>query len=336
MKVLFLGLGSVGQRHMQNLKNLVPENLQLYACRSSNHNLVIHNGHAKECSSLAEYYSFKELASLEEAWEIGMDVVFVCTPTAFHLDSIISALHHGAHVFTEKPLGHSLENIGTFKELVRATDSLFMIGFQTRFSPLYAWCKQNIESEIYGQILSASLEWGTYLPGHHRYEDYRNSYAARSDLGGGVTLGLIHELDLAYSFLGLPTDISAVRPTKSVLDIDVEDTVSALLTCKSENGYYPVTIRLSYAQTKETRNTYIQFEKGLMQIDWAGNTGVLYDKNGTKVAKLDDSSRERNQLFIDELSYFLSCIKANIDPVPGVDAALNSLKLAMAIKSKIQ
>jgi predicted dehydrogenase len=61
-----------------------------------------------------------------------------------------------------------------------------------RFHPCLQRLHELVLEKKVGQILSVRAEVGEYLPGWHTYEDYRQGYAARQDLGGGVILSQIH------------------------------------------------------------------------------------------------------------------------------------------------
>ncbi len=187
----------------------------------------------------------------------------------------------------------------------------------------------------YGPVLSAAFEWGTYLPSHHPYEDYRESYAARRDRGGGVLLGLIHELDMIQSFWGQPEKIAAVGGKLSTLDMDVEDTVSALMTFEVGGQRFPVTLSLSYAQTREVRRFRIQFDRATLLCDLCENTLALFDQHGQCARHENIPQLQRNQLFVDELSEFLNAVRERRSPAVSLDDGIESLRIVERIKQQL-
>ena len=105
-----------------------------------------------------------------------------------------------------------------------------------------------IDAKFFGNILSVQAEIGEYLPNWHRYEDYRQMYAAREDLGGGVILSQIHEMDLIYWFFGLPENDLLPGGKLSKLEIDVEDTASSLMQYEGSFGRFPITFHQDFLQ----------------------------------------------------------------------------------------
>ena len=197
MKALFLGLGSIGQRHLQNFIELVPVKSEIIAYRSTlSSNKIIINGNSKSCESLPDYYNLIEYTNFEDVLEQRPDVSFICNPSNLHLDAAIKLAGVGSNLFIEKPVATDLNNFSVLEDLVKEKMLITFIGYQSRFHPALIKIKSIIENKEFGDIISASFLWHNYLPDFHSYEDYSNSYAARSDLGGGVTFGLSHELDL--------------------------------------------------------------------------------------------------------------------------------------------
>src|SRR5439155_14868777 len=108
------------------------------------------------------------------------------------------------HLFVEKPLSHSLQEVAELLSVVREKSLIGLVGYQLRFHPCIARLQAIVAEGLLGNIVAGRVESGEYLPGWHPYEDYRESYAARAELGGGVILSHIHEFDYLYGFFGLP------------------------------------------------------------------------------------------------------------------------------------
>ena len=180
-----------------------------------------------------------------------------------------------------------------------------MVGHQTRFNPLIKNIKQIIEKNS-EKIITASFEWNTFLPLHHCYEDYSKGYAAKNELGGGVIMGLIHEIDLIYYLLGKPAKVFAYGGKLSDLKMNVEDTIMSIWEYETKDKTFPVYLNLSYAQTKEIRKFKVQFTDRTLFVDLMENKYEVFDKEGILIEKKKDETK-RNDLFIKEISYFLDC-----------------------------
>ncbi|MDD5015777.1 MAG: Gfo/Idh/MocA family oxidoreductase, partial [Atribacterota bacterium] len=171
----------------------------------------------------------------------------------------------------------------------------------------------------------------------HPYEDYRRGYAARKDLGGGVTFGLIHELDLIQWLFGVPVEVFAVKGAPSKLEVDVEDTMMALFRCCSKTACYPVSLSLSYSQGLEQRRFCVLMQDGVLECDLQyGSLKVTRHNKGTVLVK-EYKSIKRNDLFKSEMKHFLSCVikreETNIPLSEGEKSLVMSLAVHKSLKT---
>ncbi|MFA7707425.1 MAG: Gfo/Idh/MocA family oxidoreductase [Candidatus Pacearchaeota archaeon] len=332
LKALFIGLGSVGQRHLQNLKSLNLD-IEIFALRSSKNNNVIKNGVSSETKSLEDYYGITSVYELEEAKKIKPNIVFITNPSSLHLKYALEFARLGTNLFIEKPITNSLEGIEELKTFIKDNKIISMVGYQTRFNPLYQRIKKIIQIEK-DKIISASFEWNTFLPSHHKYEDYSKGYAARKDLGGGVVLCLIHEIDMIYDLLGMPEKIFAIGGKISNLNMDAEDTIFSLLKYKFNNKEIPIGLNLSFAQTKEIRKFKIQFTDKTLLVDLGTNQYELYGADGELIERYEDKTT-RNEFFINEILHFLECVKKKEETIVNINEAVKSLEIALKIKESL-
>lgn len=340
MKILFVGLGSIGQRHLQNIKRLqkkkiIKHNIQLFALvEDIDIHRAIKNGKCFKVKDIGKHYNIKTTESLEEAKEIKPDVVFVVNPSSLHIKTALEFGQEGSDLFIEKPLGHSLERLDELQKIIKKKKLISMVGYQTRFNPLIKNIKQIIGKNS-KKIITASFEWNTFLPLHHRYEDYSKGYAARKELGGGVVMGLIHEIDLIYYLLGRPKKIFAFGGKFSNLKMNVEDTLMSIWEYEIKRKLFPVYINLSYAQTKEIREFKIQFTDSTLFVDLMKNKYELYNREGALI-EVKKNKTKRNDLFIKEIQHFLDCVKKRKNTLVNIDEGKKSLELALEIKKSMK
>ena len=210
MRVLFCGLGGIGQRHLRNLRTLLGDRLDVHAYRvRRNRQKLLDNLTIEPGADLETDYRITVHSKLDQALAAEPEVVFVCNPSSLHMPVALAAAKAGAHIFIEKPVSNSMTGLDELLSVVRARKLVCYVGYNFRFHPGLIRMKYLIDSRFFGNILGARAEVGEYLPGWHKYEDYREMYAAREDLGGGVILSQIHEMDLIYWFFGLPATVSA-------------------------------------------------------------------------------------------------------------------------------
>jgi predicted dehydrogenase len=209
------------------------------------------------------------------------------------------------------------------------------VGYQMRFHPCLLRLHELVQERKVGQILSVRAEVGEYLPGWHTYEDYRQLYASKQELGGGVVLTQIHEFDYLYWMFGLPRRIYALGGHLSSLDIDVEDTAEILMDFEMDGCLVPISLHQDYLQLPPRRTCEVIGDNGKIQVDLAGLVVEFFDRKGKQVESNNYTGFQRNQMFLDELSYFLSSRQELPASLVGVREASYSLRMAIAAKESI-
>ena len=332
MKALFVGLGSIGQRHLRNLIKLRPD-IELLAVRSSRSAPVLSNtNQIINDVSLQSQYGVQEFDSLDEALNHNPDIVFVTNPTSMHIDVAKQAINSGAFVFMEKPISHNYDGV---EELIRIEKSFgknkILVGYQFRFNPALKLVKKTLEDGVIGNIVGAQMVNGEFLPEWHPYEDYRLSYAARKDLGGGAIVTQIHDFDYSTWLFGPPENIFSVGGQLSDLEVDVEDSVHVLMQCSG----IPIAIQLDYLQWPPRRVISITADKGSIQCNLITMEVVINNRINDSVEKYDFPDFDRNNLFLDEMKNFLAFFEGNEEPFASLRDGAASLRIALAAKSSM-
>lgn len=334
MKALFVGLGSIGQRHLRNLVEIMGQEVEIYAYRVKRAGFILNNKlEIIDHDNLESRFHIHVVKNLDEAWQTGMDCVFICNPTSFHMDIMLEAAEHNCHIFVEKPLSHSLENLERLERLIAEKNLITFIGYQNRFHPCIKKTKSLLLEGVIGRIIMVSAEIGENVKQWHKYEDYRTMYACRKDLGGGVVLSQIHELDYLLSFLGMPKSVYAVGGKNSDLEIDVEDSADILLRYCIEGNNIPVNIREDYLQNPPVRACKIVGTKGKIEFDLLESHIIVYDNEG-RIYFEKTYEFERNDMFVEELKIFLNAVKKEkyTGELIPVSEGVKSLKVALAVK----
>ena len=323
MKFLIAGLGSIGRRHLRNLLALGENDIILYRT---------HLGTLPD-SELAD---FPMETDLKTALSQQPDAVIVSNPTALHLDVAIPAAQAGCHLFLEKPISHSLEHIDELTAAVTSTGVSVFVGFQFRFHPGLRQAKRLLENGAIGQPLSVRAQWGEYLPGWHPWEDYRQSYSARTDLGGGVILTLCHPLDYLRWLLGEVTHLWAFAGQLSELELQVED--SAEIGLRFASGVIG-SVHLDYARRPPAHQLEIVGTHGTLQ--WNNEDGAvrLYqaskpDTQETPGSKWEiypvPEGFERNTMFLEQMRHFVEVLNDKTAPLCTLEDGVRALQLSMA------
>ncbi len=337
MKILMVGLGGIGQRHARNLRAFFKEDVDLLAYRVRGLRQTLTDKlTVEEGVDLEQKYRITPYREFEEALEQKPDVVFVTNPTSLHIKTALRAAEEGCHLFIEKPLSHSLEDIDRLVALAKKKSLVTFVAYPLRFHPGLKIVQDLLEKRSIGPVVSARLSVGEYLPNWHPYEDYRRMYASRADLGGGVILTQIHEFDSAYRFFGMPRRLFTVGGKNNRLEIDVEDTASTLMEYHLDGKKIPVHIYQDYLQKPPYRTFEIFGQEGRILWDYHGNSVQLFSPEDEAVRTFALNGFVRNQMFTEELKHFFACVNGNARPLVTVRDGANSLKMALAAKRSLE
>jgi predicted dehydrogenase len=331
-----IGLGGVGQRHVRNLRSLLGDDADIiaYRVRGLPHLLTPELSIASS-GDVETRYGIRSFSDLDEALAEKPDVAFIANPSSMHVEAATACARAGCDLFVEKPLSDSTAGLDALIELVEERSLVAMVGYQLRFHPGVVGLFELVRSGALGQLLSVRATVGEYLPNWHRYEDYREMYAARAALGGGVILSQIHEFDYLSWMFGPPSRLFALGGHWSDLQIDVEDTASILMQCTYSGRPLPVHLLQDYLQRPSSRSCEVVGDRGKAVLDLVELSLTSWDAEGTPTVRRF-ARFERNQLFLDEIAHFLHCVTTRERPRVDLRAGRESLRTALAAKEAIR
>jgi predicted dehydrogenase len=300
-RVLVVGLGSIGRRHLQNARALGAE--------------------VAACSRSAP----DAFRNLDDAFAWGPDAVVVCTPTSDHLTTALAAVERGCHVLVEKPLSDRVEGLDRLVAATAASSVCLAVGYNLRFHPAVEATKDAVGSGALGRLAVASAEVGTYLPDWHPGEDYRSGYAASAELGGGALLTLSHELDLVRWIGGEVVWSRAVRARVSELELDADD--AAVVTCAHEGGALSTVQMNMIDRSYHRRSRWVGSEATIEWI-WGGPVRLL---RGDRAELLwDDPGFDLAATYVAELEDFLAAAAEGREPRAGFADGVRVVELCAA------
>jgi len=316
--VVVSGFGSIGQRHITNLKSLGITRIAVSDPDMDRLKLA-------EAEFGARIFTDYHAALAE--WK--PDIVFVCSPPIYHVPQCLDAVRVGAHVFVEKPLSDTLRGVGQLLSEARQRQRIVQVGYNLRFNPGLRKLKEIIDSGVIGPVLFAHAEAGQYLPDWRPWQDYSRSYSARRDLGGGILLDGSHELDYMCWLLGRPTEIMCMAGKVSRLDVSVEDCADILMRFASGAQ---AQVHIDFVQRSYARVCKVAGELGTVIWDFDSPEVKLFfakDKKWQAVAV--DPSAEG--MYVAEVRHFLECVQAGKTPLVDLKQARDVLELVLAAKS---
>jgi predicted dehydrogenase len=327
MKFLIAGLGSIGRRHFRNLIALGEKDILLLRTRKA----------TLPDDELAGYPVETDLKeSLEKHHP---DAVIVANPTSMHLDVAIPAAEAGCHILLEKPVSHSLEGLDILQQAAQKSGSKILVGFQFRYHPTLNKARELIQTGALGKVLTVHAHWGEYLPQWHPWEDYRQSYASRADLGGGVIVTLTHPLDYLHYLLGDIDSLWSFNGHISPLEVDVEDV--AEIGLKFASGAVGG-VHINYFQRPPVHRLEIVGMRGTLRWDNAdailhfqrmpASFGSFSDQPPAPEIEtfLPPDGFERNQLFLAQTRHFIEIVRGASEPVCTLEDGIMALRLAQA------
>lgn len=327
MKFLIAGLGSIGRRHLRNLIALGETDIVLLRTRKA----------TLPDDELAGYPVETDLAEALEKHR--PEAVIVANPTSMHLDVAIPAARAGCHILLEKPVSHSLDRLDILQSAAQKSGGRILVGFQFRYHPTLNKARELIGAGALGKILTVHAHWGEYLPQWHPWEDYRQSYAARPELGGGVIVTLTHPLDYLRYLLGDVESLWSFNGHISPLDVNVEDV--AEIGLRFANGAVGG-VHVNYFQRPPVHRLEIAGTYGTLR--WNNADGVLHlfrmpapfgsfsDQPPAPVMESfpPPEGFERNQLFVAQARHFIDIVRGESEPVCTLEDGIQAVRLAQA------
>jgi predicted dehydrogenase len=311
---MIAGLGSIGRRHLRHLRALGQSDILLYRTHQS----TLPN------DDLADLPVETDLAS---ALAQRPDAVIVSNPTALHLEVALPAAEQGCHILLEKPVSHTLTGLDDLAAAAARSGARILVGFQFRYHPGLRRIAEILSAGTVGRPVSFRAHWGEYLPAWHPWEDYRTSYSAREDLGGGVILTLTHPIDYLRWLLGLAEQVWSFAGQYSDLEIDVVDT--AEIGLRLANGVVG-SVHLNYVQRPPRHQLEIVCTEGTIRWDNAAALEVYQAASQQWETHPLPEGFERDDLFRAQMRHFLQVVSGEQDPFCSLEDGIAALELALA------
>ena len=248
-----IGLGSIGKRHISNIKSIFPK------CR-----LV-----AMSSSGASDREHFPDVDvwvnQTKQFLLYSPDFVIIASPAPFHYLHSLPLIEAGIPILIEKPLCTNYTDIQALAQIIETHRTPVAIGYCMRYSHCAQKVKEWLTKGYLGNVRNVFSEAGQYLPDWRRDKDYKDSVSGKTHLGGGVIFELSHELDFIGWFVGDLKLQYVVKRHSGELEIDgnLEDLADILLTA----GKTVVNIHLDFLQHPFHRFVRIVGQNGIIEWD---------------------------------------------------------------------
>lgn len=267
------------------------------------------------------YLNYKEMLDKEKP-----EAVFVCTADWEHLEPCLEIIERNIHLFVEKPLAM---NVRDAKQIVNAAYSKkikFTVGHILRFDPRYYKIYELVKSGELGRILHIFCRRNDLVktPKHYR---------GKTD---PIFQLAIHDIDIIKWLGGKISRVYSEAVNVFLKDLSTIDGISVLM--KLESGATAIIESLwvlPESRGKSTACLEITGTKGVAFLDDYDRKISVYDSQG--VTYPDSMMKPHiwgkpTGVLKEELSYFLDCIIHDETPIVSGDEALETIKVAVAIK----
>ena len=319
-RILIVGLGSAGARHLK----LARENFPNSEIKVLRHRVQI----------VSPPFSNGCFSTIKEAIQFAPQIAIIANPSTFHVRIAQELANVGSHLLIEKPLSSSPNGISDLMKMCKKRKLVLMVGYNLRYSPSLQCFRNLLQEDIVGEVLSVRCEAGQYLPSWRPGTDYRNGASAKKEFGGGALLELSHEIDYLRWIFGDIDWVGAILGQQSKLEIDVEDTVHLTLGFSPNSvGHQLVgTLNLDLIRHDHTRECLAIGEKGTLR--WNGRTGLvdLFTEDATNWKTLFVHQPKSDETYVAEWKEFIDSIYEKKIPKVSADDGLKVLEIIEAAR----
>jgi predicted dehydrogenase len=319
LTVAIIGFGSIGRRHAENLRRLGVQRLVIVR-RAEQANPAF-DVPANVCV----------VTDLQTAIGFQPDLAVVTNPTSLHLAATRTLVEAGVPVLIEKPLGHELDTACDLVRVAAARNAFCGMAYCMRYHPAYAAARQALLDERIGRALYARAWFESYLPLWHPWEDYRQSYAARRELGGGVLPTLDHDIDYFNWCFGAPEATQGWSTNTGALGIEVDDL--ATVTVRYPGGV-AATLSMSFSRQDRRRGFEIVGQQGTLRFSMEEGQ-LLVCRDQTTEVVWEGRNYDLNQMYADMLADALAAVahQPRLPPPVPLAAGVEALAMMTQVRS---
>ncbi len=298
-KILFLGLGGAGQRHLRLFKDQLSSAEFIAYRHTGKTSLLTPDFKLDNSTTLEKKYLINTVKNIEAAILEKPDLVIISTPTSTHSSFCNLFAREKINIFIEKP------GITNFKEAILIHDSIlknqigFNCGFQRQYHPLIKYIKNILNNETLGEIVNIKINVSSFMPNWHIYEDYKNLYASNKKLGGGIINTECHEIYFVIDLFGIPDFITGYQVNKEFYELDINHSCNLQFHYKK----FIVEINLSFIHKRTQRSIVINGTKNWFCCDLDKN---IYESSIKDNSILNfDKYNNPIQIFRDQTKYII-------------------------------
>lgn len=267
-RALIIGYGSIGERHARLLEGM---GCDIAVVSSQNLEQVLCFPNIKQAINL-----------------FSPNYVVIANQTNIHFDSFLQLINqdYDGKLLIEKPV---------FERRFKIPSNKFSkagVAYNLRFHPVLTELKHKLTGQ---RICSINAYVGQYLPSWRPNRDYRNSYSASAEQGGGAILDLSHDLDYICWLTGSWQKVAAIGGRFSDLEIDSDDVFSLLFNTERCPA---ISIELNYLDRKGRRRMVVNTESHTYEADLVNNILTIDDEQINFSLDRDSTYKEMHKALL--------------------------------------
>jgi len=323
-RLLIVGLGSMGRRHLRLARGLMP-NADIR---------VLRHQVASEVPEFSDGCFF----GIEEAIAFAPQIAAIASPAPFHITIAQALAETGVHLLVEKPLSASLNGVAHLLKTCKKKGTILLSGYNLRFLPSLQRFRDLLFEDVIGKTLSVRCEIGQYLPSWRPECDYRQGVSGRRELGGGALLELSHEIDYLRWIFGEAVWVNATLSRQRSLEIDVEDTAHLTIGFAPDKGGHQLiaSMNIDFIRHDNTRLCTAIGDKGSLR--WNGLNGEveLFEAGAKAWRSLYSVPHQRDDSYLAEWTNFIESISKNKLPLVSGEDGLRVLEIIDAARQSAE
>jgi myo-inositol 2-dehydrogenase/D-chiro-inositol 1-dehydrogenase len=256
IRIGLVGCGHIGAAHSYALKSLADAGLV------DGRVVGTYDADPERAAATARHHGADAQSTLDALLD-GVDVVWICTWTAAHLEAVEAASARGIAIFSEKPLAPDL---GGATRVTAALERVpHQVGLVLRWAPVFANAAARISSGEFGRVLATVMRDDQYFPIQGFYGSTWRKDVAHA--GGGTLIEhSIHDVDVLRWLLGDPDGVSAHTACRFGYP-GIDDTAAVRFTYADESVAHLTSVWHQVLSRESSRRLEVFCEKAMLWTD---------------------------------------------------------------------
>ena len=319
VRVGIIGTGRIGKVHIRALNSMLDHARIVavadpYLDEKAVRDLVVSPEPVKFTKNVDEVFT-----------DPDVDAVFICTPTDTHVEYSLKAIAAGKHVFCEKPVDRTLEEIRKVMAALEGKNLKYMVGFNRRYDHNFAAARKATKDGKIGKVECVRVT--SRDPGLPSMDYLKGS--------GGMFLDMtIHDFDMVRFQAGSDIDEIFVESACLVDPAvgEIGDIDSAAIVLKMKNGALAVIENSRRACYGYDQRCEVFGSDGLITVsNDAPNNAMISGADGVHAEKPYYFFLERyEQAYHDEVAEFIKAVENDTEVPAGIYDGLMGVAAAVA------